>query len=369
MKKLKEPIRILPNNSVVGWHGFMADTGGCGFHRMVFPSLLTSTWKLSQNNIKFFPSYGMKYILDPSFYKDKLYVVFQRSATDQQKQLFDYFKTHITPKTGTRVVYEIDDDLINIPQWNMASDYYSKNREHAMYMIKNADGITVSTDHLKKVLIKYNSNIVVNQNHLPKFIWGDVPEITEMPDRPKILWMGSSNHFAIKSSGLKGGDFGEGLLNYIKETLDIYEWCFIGALPNELAEAKDKISWYSWQNILSYPHFIKSLNADIGIAPLYDHKFNRSKSNLKAMEYVASGIPGIYTDIIPYQGLKNTCSTDDEFISKIEEMVHSDDLRKETQEHDYQVLHEGLFWEENQNIRKYINNNLSLFKMRLPDNQ
>jgi hypothetical protein len=50
-------------------------------------------------------------------------------------------------------------------------------------------------------------------------------------------------------------------------------------------------------------------------------------------------------------------------------LVQSDDYRKETWEHDYQVLQQDLFWEENGNIKKYIDNNLSLFKMRLPDNQ
>jgi hypothetical protein len=129
----------------------------------------------------------MKYILDSNFYKDKLYVVFQRSATDQQKLLFDYFKAHITPKCGTKVVFELDDNFIDIPSFNMAYDYYTKNKENVKYMIKNADAITVSTDHLKKVLIKYNSNIVVNSNHLSRFIWGDIPEITEMSERPKIL--------------------------------------------------------------------------------------------------------------------------------------------------------------------------------------
>jgi hypothetical protein len=69
---------------------------------------------------------------------------------------------------------------------------------------------------------------------------------------------------------------------------------------------------------------------DIGIAPLYDHEFNKSKSNLKAMEYTASGIPGVYTNTEPYKNLKNICSTDEEFINKIEMLVQSDDYRKET---------------------------------------
>ncbi|MFW6311524.1 MAG: hypothetical protein ACOC1K_04740 [Nanoarchaeota archaeon] len=75
---------------------------------------------------------------------------------------------------------------------------------------------------------------------------------------------------------------------------------------------------------------MKSLNIDIGLAPLLDHDFNNSKSNIKALEYTAAGIPGIYSKMKPYENMKNSFKTDGEIIDMIEKLSSNDDLRKET---------------------------------------
>ncbi len=55
----------------------------------------------------------------------------------------------------------------------------------------------------------------------------------------------------------------------------------------------------------SYANFIRfqaERNWAIGIAPLRDHSANRAKTNNKYREYGACGIPGVYSDMPPYQG-------------------------------------------------------------------
>ena len=90
-------------------------------------------------------------------------------------------------------------------------------------------------------------------------------------------------------------------------------------------------------------------------------------NNIKALEYTALGIPGIYTDIDPYKNLKFTCETDDYMIDTIELFASSVDKRKEAYEHDYKVVEEQLFWEEHDNLRKYMNAYLSLFDKKMRD--
>jgi glycosyltransferase involved in cell wall biosynthesis len=46
-----------------------------------------------------------------------------------------------------------------------------------------------------------------------------------------------------------------------------------------------------------YAPFMASFGFDVGIAPLVDHNFNRSKSNLRWLEYSALGIPSVCTNI------------------------------------------------------------------------
>lgn len=366
-KNINPPKRVIKENSSIAWHCFVADKGGCGHIRVIYPSLLANVERIHSKNIQFLPSYNMRFVAEKQFYKDKLFVLVQRAATKDQANMIDWLQKNYFEPTNTKLIYEIDDDLIDIPKWNFASGYYNKNRENCLSIIRKSFGVTTSTEFLAKKLRPYNKNIVVNPNHLPKFMWGEVPEIKEKNKKPRILWAGSANHFATTKSGQEGGDFGNELLDFIKKTTDIYEWLFVGALPNELIEIKDKITFYPWKGMFEYPMFMKSLNADIGLAPLIKHDFNRSKSNIKAKEYVAAGIPGIYTNITPYENLTFTCDTDECIIDSIEKMANDDDYRKEVFDKDHEILRPYLFWEENNNLLKYINNFLNLLNMRLPD--
>jgi glycosyltransferase involved in cell wall biosynthesis len=54
-----------------------------------------------------------------------------------------------------------------------------------------------------------------------------------------------------------------------------------------------------------YPAFVSWLRSvsgswHIGVAPLRDTAFNRSKSDLKFLEYAALGLPGVFSDVDPY---------------------------------------------------------------------
>ena len=57
----------------------------------------------------------------------------------------------------------------------------------------------------------------------------------------------------------------------------------------------------------SYPAFINWLSREhrwhIGLAPLTDTHFNRSKSAIKAMDYAALGLPTVASDTGPYAGV------------------------------------------------------------------
>jgi len=366
-KNVKTPMKVIPKNSRIFWHSYVADKGGCGHIRVIIPSLLVNMKRFGNLNINLYPQYGMNYILDGEYYKNKLFVIFQRAATEDQLKIVKYLKNNVFNKTGTKIIYELDDDLIDVPEWNMAADFYNKNRKNSLEIISRSFGVTTSTEHLAKKIRKYNKNVKVIPNHLPKFVWGEIPEIKETEEKPKILWFGSSNHFSIPNSDKEGGDFGSELINFIRKTVDIYDWIFVGAMPKEIIDIKDKFYHYKWTTIFEYPSLIKSLNANVGIAPLLKHDFNRSKSNIKALEYIASGIPGVYTNITPYENLKNVCETDNYMIDRIEHLANNPDFRKETLEYDYNMVKDQLFWEENDNIKKYVDTYLNFFNMRLPN--
>ena len=360
LKKIKPEGRF-------SWLNYLSDRGGVGYIRSILPNLILGAWRYKK--ITFDPCELTSFIPLPEFYKSKSFVKFQRSATKEQLEMIKYFKTNISSQTKTYTIYEIDDLVVSykdeyIPEWNFASDYYKKNEKHIKEMLKIVDGITVSTPYLKGALKKYNKNISVVPNRLAKCLWGDIKECDPVikGNKPKILYPGSQNHFGIKDRTTEGGDFGKELLNYIQKTKDIYEWIFVGGVPDELKN-DDKITYHKWLDYISYPMFMKNLDVDISLAPLEINEFNRCKSNLKSLEYTVMGLPSTYTNIEPYRKTSLRADNDEHMIEQIEWLLQSEDNRYNTWKKDKESISSGLFLEGNR--KQWINEHLRLFNFIL----
>jgi len=340
---------------------FKSDNAGCGFIRVILPSESLNSWRY--NNLSFNFITSSIFINSPTLYKHMSFIKFQRSATADQLSIIEYCVSNIQKQTNTPIIYESDDNLFNIPKSNFAHDYYIKNKPNIEKMLSIVDGITVSTGFLKKEYSKYNKNISVVPNYLCKFLWGDVNKresFDNVGDKPRIVYPGSQNHFASRD-GVTGGDIGPELMNFIIKTRNKYDWIFIGGLPRELLPYVEhgEIKHVKWVNILDYPLYMKNLKADIAIAPLELNDFNRSKSNLKMLEYTTCGLPAIYTNIEPYRNAKYKADTEEYFIHLIEMMADNIVMREKAWYHDYNMVKSGLFLEDNRKI--WINNHLKLF--------
>ena len=365
-KKHYKPIKIPAR---LGFLSYLGDVQGCGTIRVIQPFLLLNHYR-STKNVQVISQTLSHYIFEPEYYKNFTFCQFQRSATEHHFKLFLHFKSQVQKKFNVPIVYEIDDMLIGIPDYNYATKYYTKNEEWVKKCMGLSDAMITSTPQLKKVYAEYCNNISVIPNHLPKFIWGDIYPAHDYYDgeKIKILWSGSQNHFSHSqlTPGIHGGDFGQKLLNFITKTTDKYDWYFVGSMPNELIPVKDKICFLPWQNIFEYPNAVKTIEPDIAIAPLVDNPFNACKSNIKMLEFTAMGAAGIYSNVMPYHAAKIKTNTDEEMISEIERLAADTDARRKTFQRDYSSVRAQLWWEEANNVKNYINTYLGLFKQRLP---
>ena len=130
-----------------------------------------------------------------------------------------------------------------------------------------------------------------------------------------------------------------------------------GAVPKEIMY--ENINVYSWQKILDFPSFLYNLNVDIGIAPLEKCLFNDCKSNLKALEFAALGIPGVYSDADPYKNMKY--HSDDYFIENLQNLIDDIELRENIYQQDYNTLKDSLYWDDN-SLTNFVNSHLKLYK-------
>ncbi len=217
------------------------------------------------------------------------------------------FFNEMRQKYGKLTLIDMDDNHVDVPTWNEAFHSYGPNSYHrrlALESLRMADGVIVSTPHLKELYSHFNENIELNQNSLDfkgdkSFIGWDKAS----PRKHKGLrigWIGGRSHFddlAMIAPMLRELliDHPEVQLCLVNSALQkSYSmlrrpYPFEGLKNVQLADRSVPINRYS--------KFAAHFGFDIGIAPLVDCNFNRSKSNLRWLEYSAMGIPSVCSDI------------------------------------------------------------------------
>lgn len=199
------------------------------------------------------------------------------------------------------MLVETDDNFIDVPPWNEVFHSFapgSSIRHYATEHMKLADGMIVTTPHLKETYSQFNRNIHIVPNSLDFKIWDQVG--TRKHRYTRIGWIGGRTHvkdLLIIAPAIKGilAKYKDVWFYVVNSALKYYaqslgqKWVFDGC---------DKV-YYTDRSapINLYPRFMSHFNFDIGVAPLEDCNFNRGKSNLRWLEYSAIKIPTVATDI------------------------------------------------------------------------
>ncbi len=97
-----------------------------------------------------------------------------------------------------------------------------------------------------------------------------------------------------------------------------------------------------------YPNLIMSQKWDIGIAPLIDDTFNRSKSHIKWMEYTMMGIPTIASKVLPYtENVKHGLLAEpDEWEEKLTYLIENHEERQDMAKRAYEYIKETQQWQQ-----------------------
>lgn len=232
----------------------------------------------------------------------------------------------------TKTAYENDDDIFNItPDNAQAYDAYkvgSELREAVKRYCDTAALVTVSTPYLGDMHRGLSPDVPVEvlPNYIPEGILG-LPH-QEREGRLRIGWMGGASHIRDLEQAANS------VKRFISRTpnWDLYvggsDYRRIFKVP------KDRSFYVPWIHVTDDPiAFYCSLDYDIGICPLLDTQFARSKSAIKALEYSARGIPVIASDVEPYRNFIHDgvdgflVKTDHEWLDRIQTLANDEDLR------------------------------------------
>jgi glycosyltransferase involved in cell wall biosynthesis len=211
---------------------------------------------------------------------------------------------------GTRLVLEVDDDLVSLEARARLSGNYTPERLDALAAIAQAaDHIVTSTPHLAGVMgeVVAGSRPTVIENRLDPRLWFTALDDAKPRGERRPVYVGTSTH---------GADLAllEGVPALVGEALGRrVEFDVVGVTAGALPRGFRRVGNPRTQ----YGHFVpwlrrQSRRWSIGLAPLADDPFNNSKSDLKLLEYAALGLAAVASSRGPYAAAPHLAITVDD---------------------------------------------------------
>lgn len=283
---------------------------GCGFYRVVSPldALREQGWDTG---------YGAG---EPPDLDSRIIVAQRMDKHDALPFWRRWKKDH-------RLVYEIDDNIfdVDITNW-MAHGAYSKAdvRDAVEHAAQVADMVTVTTEPLAEVMREFNPDVRVIPNVVP-----DAVLSMERCHQPKVVlgWQGGASHardLALIAPSLRH------VLDKHRRRAELH---IMGTDYRETIGRPGRFT--DWVPIAAGLGYFRSIDFDIGLAPLTGTHFDESKSAIKAIEYAALGIPVLASDVEAYRGFVVNgvngylCKRKGDWGRRLEELIMDDAAREE----------------------------------------
>ena len=231
--------------------------------------------------------------------------------------------------SGIKLVLDTDD------AFSMLENSHSQYREQAgrikglKRILEHADQLWVSTPILAGVYGNRDNHFVV-RNTLDGRLWqrqknGAKQHMLVNSKRPlQLVCMGTATH----------DDDLEMIMPALEEVAEKYP----GSFELTLIGVTDGMVGKPWLKRVRqpkfgamYPNFVqwflKQGPFDAGLSPLRDIEFNRSKSDIKCLDYLAAGIVPLVSDVTPYQSedldsyITKVANEHDEWVRQLTEWV------------------------------------------------
>lgn len=206
---------------------------------------------------------------------------------------------------GYRLVTRLDDDLWHLPPWApwAAGPAGIGGLSRVEEALEAFDAVAVTTDALAAIVAPFVRQVVVIPNALP---------VAQLPrarakdaDEPLTIgWAGTATHdgdLAVVQAPLAALLSRHPQVRLVIMSRRCPAW--LRALP--------RVTHRPAVGFAFYYEILASYSWDIALAPLAEHVFNESKSNLKALDFAALGIPLVASRVGPYRDLPHgeTCLT------------------------------------------------------------
>jgi len=264
-------------------------------------------------------------------------VVVQRPAHPLQPQMINILRSN-----GVAVIVDMDDDMSNIHQDNMAFHMYRTRTDtplswkHAELSCRLATMVTVSTAQLLKVYAGHGRGRVIDNYvpesylsipHIPTGTFGWAGTTKSHPNDPQVT--------APTVDQLTRDGFMFTVVGGDQKTPSAFR-------------AKNPIAMSGAVPLTDWAPMIAS-SMDVGWAPLAASSFNTSKSRLKPLEYMAAGVAWVGSPRAEYRrvhresGCGFLADTPKQWYSYTKELLTNDSLRQEQVEAGYAYMKDQTY--------------------------
>ncbi len=225
--------------------------------------------------------------------------IVQRTAYDHMrhaKQLVENLR-----QKNAKLVLDTDDAFHAIGPSHPEHGLHSEKLQAFNYLADNADQIWVSTKRLGNFFKEHGSKVHVVFNSLDKRFWSYNRTRSDASGPLQLLYMGTGTHDADLTLIMPAFD------QLAEKYPDSFQLKVVG-ISDSLPERDwlDRIST-KWNGSI-YPRFVpwflQQGPFDIGLSPLVDNDFNRNKSDIKCLDYLAAGMLPVVSDTEPYKSVE-----------------------------------------------------------------
>ena len=226
-------------------------------------------------------------------------------------------------KLSRKVIYDID-DLVYLP--GIKSDVNPvisgiKGRNKPLFLMKRADHVITCTPYLDEIVRKYNKRTTDISSTINTTLYRPKSDYS-IKQKVILGWSGSV-------STIKHLRVLEPVLHKLKEEGLCFKLLVMGEEKFNLDGIEtEALAWKESYEVEVIKRF------DIGLYPLPDEQWVYGKSGLKALQYMAAGVPVVATAIgTNYRIIENDVNgflvkTEEEWISTLKQLIQDESLRR-----------------------------------------